>query len=293
MLRLMLDSHPRISNPGEFDFLVDELGSNGEPPDMRHYRRWLAIQRGFQSSGLTLDPQLDYEQLMRSFIEQLSRPDKVLTLNIHRHFEWLPGLFPDARYIHLVRDPRDVAHSSIGMGWAGNTYRGVKIWIAAERSWDRLVSSLPANRYLEIRYEVLLENPTEELTRICGFLGVDYSPSMLTYESRSTYAAPDGRLKYQWKQRCRTRELQWVDWELGEMLAQRQYELSGFGPKKPTPVERIKIALQDKAYRIRFRIRRYGLALYLENLLATRACLSEWRDSCQIRMNQIDVKFLK
>jgi hypothetical protein len=51
--------------------------------------------------------------------------------------------------------------------------------------------------------------------------------------------------------------------------------------------------MQDKFYRIRFRIARYGLALYLENLVASRAHLASWRDSCQMRMNEIDVKFLK
>lgn len=293
MLRLMLDSHPEISNPGEFDFLVDQLGSDGRTPHMRDYRRWLATHRGFQSMGLAVDPALGYLELMHSFIEQLWRNDKVLTLNVHRHFDRLAALFPQARYIHLVRDPRDVARSSIGMGWAGNTYRGVDIWAAAERSWDRLVPSLTAERYLQVHYEELLARLTGELTRICAFLGRGYSPQMLHYNSRSTYAAPDSRLMYQWKRNCGTRELQWIDWKLGSMLVQRKYQLSGFGAQQPSLVERARIALQDKLYRIRFRIARYGLALYLENLLASRAHLPSWRDSCQLRMNEIDVKFLK
>jgi hypothetical protein len=289
----MLDSHPNISNPGEFDFLVDQLGSDGRTPDMRRYRRWLSTHRGFQATGLAVDPQLDYARLMRSFIEQLRRENKVLTLTVHRHFDRLPRLFPDARYLHLIRDPRDVARSSIGMGWAGNIYRGADVWTAAERSWDRLVSSLTADRYLQVRYELLLDDLTAELTKICGFLGVSYSPRMLTYDSRSTYAAPDSRLKYQWKSKCGARELQWIDWKLGGMLVQRQYELSGLAPRKPTPAELLRIIAQDKVYRIRFRVRRYGLALYLENLLASRVPVPAWRDSCQVRMNAIDVKFLK
>jgi sulfotransferase family protein len=293
MLRLMLDSHPQIRNAGEFDFLVDQVGSDGTTPDVRKYGRWLSTHRGFQETRLVVDPRLDYRQLMRSFIEQLQQPDTVLTMNVHRHFERIPDLFPNARYIHLIRDPRDVARSSFGLGMAGNLYRGVDIWAAAERSWDRLAETLSPDRYLEVRYETLLENVVEELTGICRFLGLAYSPSMLSYPSRSTYAAPDPRLRYQWKTQCGTRELQWVDWKLGDLLLQRKYELSGLGPSKPTPLELTTIRLQDKYYRVRFRIRRYGLALYLENLLATRLPIASWSDSCQVRINQIDLKFLK
>jgi hypothetical protein len=293
MLRLMLDAHPHISNPGEFDFLIDHMGADGSPPDMQRYRRALATDRIFQAAGLTIDPSLSYGELMQSFFQQLRRDGRVLTLNIHRHFERLPCISPDSRYIHLVRDPRDVAGSSIGMGWAGNIYRGVDIWAEAERSWERLLPALAPQRYLEVRYEDLLENPVAELTGICRFLGLDYSPSMMRYPEHSTYAAPDSRLRYQWKGKCTTQELQWVDWKLGSMLARNNYAPSGFPPRKPTLAELAGIALQDKYHRVRFRIRRYGLALWLENLIASRARMLLWRESCQRRMNHIDVKFLK
>jgi len=293
MLRLMLDSHPQIRNPGEFDFLIDKVGSDGSTPNVKKYRRWLSTHRGFEETGLAVDPRLDYRQLMCSFLEQLQRGGRVVTMNVHRHFERLPPLFPNARYIHLIRDPRDVARSSFGLGMAGNLYRGVEIWATAERSWDRLVATLKPDRYLEVRYEMLLENVVEELTRICRFLGLEYSPSMLNYPSRSTYAAPDPRLRYQWKRQCGAQELQWVDWKLGSMLLQRNYELSGFGPKKPTLLERVKIRLQDKYYRVRFEVKLYGLGLYLESLLAARLPIPWWNDSCQRRINQIDLKLLK
>jgi Sulfotransferase family len=293
MFRLMLDAHPQISNPGEFDFLIEQVAGDGQLPEMRGYRRWLSTNRGFQDTGLEVDPRLNYVELIRSFINALWRDDKVLTLNMHLHFDRLPLLFPGARYIHLIRDPRDVARSSIGMGWAGNLYCGVDIWSTAERCWDRLAAGLTSDRYLEVRYETLLGSLTEELTRVCRFLGVDYSPEMLTYPARSTYGAPDAQLTYQWKGRCRPRELQWVDWKLQSLLVQRRYEPSGFGPKRPTLLDRLTIAIQDKYHRIRFRIRRYGFALYLGNLLASRAHISAWRESCQRRMNQIDVMFLK
>lgn len=293
MLRLMLDSHPHIRNPGEFDFLFDKVQAGGKLPEIKQYRRWLSTHRGFHETGLSIDPRLDYRQLMQSFMEQLSRSDAVLTMNVHRNFERIPWLFPDARYIHLMRDPRDVARSSIGLGMAGNLYRAVDIWTVAERSWDRLAATLTPDRYLEVRYEVLLESVVEELTRICSFLHLSYSPSMLSYPSRSTYSAPDPKLRYQWKTQWGTRDLQLIDWKLGRMLVERKYELSGLPPRKPTLVQRALLRLEDKYNRVRFDIRTYGLSLYLENLLAAGLRIPAWRDSCQIRINQIDLKYLK
>jgi hypothetical protein len=293
MLRLMLDAHPGISNPGEFDFLTELVGRDGRMPSPTRYRRWLATDRIFLDTRLAVDTSLDYRQLVASFIEQLRRRDRVLTLNMHHHFERIPHLFPDARYIHLLRDPRDVARSSIGMGWAGNVYRGVDIWAVAERSWDRLAATLTPDRYLEIRYEDLLQNVTGELEKICHFLGLDYSAQMLSYPSRSTYAAPDAQLRYQWKKQCSPTELAWVDWKLGSMLQRRQYEASAFGPRRPTLLQRATLAVQDKSYRIRFRIKRYGLGLYLENFLASRLRMAPWLDSCRRRINEVDAEYLK
>ena len=61
---------------------------------------------------------------------------------VHRHFERLRFLWPDARYIHLVRDPRDVARSVVQKGWAGNIYQASEFWIQAENCWDSLVPHL-------------------------------------------------------------------------------------------------------------------------------------------------------
>ena len=293
MLGLMLAAHPRISNPGEFDFLIELVGNNGHMPSPARYHRWLSTNRIFLQSRLQIDASLGYQRLVASFVEQLWKSDKLLTMNMHHHFERIPYLFPDARYIHLLRDPRDVARSSIGMGWAGTVYRGVDIWAEAERSWDRLAATLPADRYLEVRYEDLLENVTAELEKICRFLGLDYSSKMLSYPSHSTYAAPDAQLRYQWKGRCSPNELAWVDWKIGSMMQRRGYEQSEFGPRRPTLLERLTTAVRDKQYRIHFRIKRYGLGLYLENLLASNLHLGWWLDSCRRRINAIDAGFLK
>ncbi len=293
LLRLMLDSHPNIANPGECDFLFELVGDDGISPDTEVYRNWLGTNRIFLAMGLEFDESHSYCELMESFIAQLSQVDSVLTMNIHRNFHRIPRIFRKARYIHLVRDPRDVARSCIGMGWAGHVYRGVDIWSAAELSWDRLKAGLDPGDYLEVRYEELLCDPVGVLGRICGFLGVSYSDQMLEYPRHSTYSAPDRKLCYQWKKNYRIRELELVDGKVGKMLVSRGYELSGHTAGSPFVLEWAVIEVHNKTYRIRRQIARYGFRLYLESFAASRMGIARWKAVCQARKNAIDIRYLK
>src|SRR5690606_30898833 len=125
----------------------------------------------------------DYPTLLNGFLIQArdQAGKSLVGATVHRHFDRLLWLWPDARFIHLVRDPRDVARSCIGMGWAGNVWTGVERWVTAEQLWDRLRHRLTEARMLEVRYEDLLAAPDRVLARTCAFVGVDYAPAMLTY----------------------------------------------------------------------------------------------------------------
>lgn len=63
---------------------------------------------------------MDYAGLINSFIHQMEQPGSVIVMNLHHHFYGVPKVFSQAKYIHLIRDGRDVARSCITMGWVGN-----------------------------------------------------------------------------------------------------------------------------------------------------------------------------
>ena len=201
LLHLMLNSHPSIINPGECDFFFDLLDDSNNYPNMGEYQKWLSVNRIFNAKKLKVDENLSYPELMHSFLEQLSNKKSRLTLNIHRNFQFIPIIFPEARYVHLLRDPRDVARSCIGMGWAGHVYYGVDAWIDAERSWEQLKSTLDRSQYMEVKYEELVANPELILTTICEFMGKAYSVKMMDYVKHSSYGLPDRRLINQWKRK--------------------------------------------------------------------------------------------
>jgi hypothetical protein len=177
LLRLVLDSHPRLSCGEETHFLR-EL----EPIVGRHWRMvepygfdrayWLARIRGLYEGF-----QADY--LARRGKHRWAEKDPTYTL----HLDFIEELFPEAQYVHLVRDGRDVV-ASFRDRWG---YRSALR--AARGEWRRYVDAargfgarLPRARYHELRYERLVEAPEVTLRDLLTYLGEDWDPAMLRFD---------------------------------------------------------------------------------------------------------------
>lgn len=262
LLHLMLDHHTNIDNPGEFDFMFDLVKNDGEFPELKDYHEFLDNNRIFKSKNLTIDVTLSFSALIRSFVVQLGKKNKVLALNVHRNFHLIPLLFPNAKYIHLIRDPRDVARSIIEMGWRGNVYYGVNQWLDTEQSWDKISALIRPDQFTTIYYEKLIENPESELNNLCEFMGLPYSASMLDYPLHSTYKKPDKTLTQQWKRKLSRREIQYVEAKASTIMETRGFTLSGHPLIEIGIIERVRLFLQNKIFRVNSGIKLYGFNLY-------------------------------
>jgi hypothetical protein len=289
MLRLMLDHHGQIACSSEFEYSVDLMPDHEGWPPLEAYHDALATHRIFQSHRYAIDPGLSYPALVNSFLVQFRerRGKPVIGATVHRHFDRLLRIWPDALFIHLLRDGRDVARSCVGMGWAGNVWTGVEPWIEAERLWESVRASLPPNRSIEIRFEDLIRGPVEELTRVCTFLGVAYDPAMLSYPERSTFAPPDPKLVQQWRSKLSEREIQLVEGRIADMLVARGYELSGRPPLRTTPQEEWRLRLQDRLARFRHRLRLLGPSLLVADYVARRTGPRWMRVRLKKRINRL------
>jgi len=293
LTHLMLDHHPCLKNPGEFDFLFDLVTDNGIFPEIRVYHEWLSTHRIFQSKNLEIDKSLPYVDLINSFISQLSVLNNVLALNIHRHFDRIPTLFPNAKFIHLVRDPRDVARSSIGMGWASNVYYGVDHWVETEISWKQLQQKISPEQFFEIRFEDLILSPEEKLKLLCDFMSVAYSAEMLSYADHSTYSKPDPSLVRQWKTKLTTREIQHVEFKAKPLMQELGYALSGQAVVDVGFFEHLQLKISNKVFRLMFSIKRYGFGLYVKERLSRTFKLSTMNKQAQVAINEVSKKHLK
>ncbi len=293
LLHLMLNNHARIKNPGEFDFLFDFIKDDKHLPDPGQYVSWLNLNRIFRSHNLHVNPKSCFKDMVIDLVKSCSEPGVLTSLNIHRNFHLVPGFFPDARYIHLLRDPRDVARSSIPMGWAGNVWYGVDHWIDTERSWDKLRDNLDPGQYTEINFEDLIKTPENILKHICAFLDVPYSDTMLSYPDHSTYTGPDPALTQQWKLKSCPRQIRLIENKAGAMMESRGYDRALPESPAPTLPERAYLLLQNKLYRAMFWAKRYGVTLYIADRLSARFGPKKLKSYCRIRTDRINIRHLK
>jgi len=104
------------------------------------------------------------------------------------HLPWIYKTFPEAKYLHLLRDGRDAVSS---MAKRGRTLEQATYkWMRAVKEAEKLGKRLSKNRFLTVRYEDLVENPHDTMNEICDFLSVNYTPDMLDfYKFESTKEA--------------------------------------------------------------------------------------------------------
>ncbi|WP_201345315.1 sulfotransferase [Thiohalobacter sp. COW1] len=98
------------------------------------------------------------------------------------HWETIASRFPGAKFVNLIRDPRDVVASSrsIACGFGFSVYSAASIWRKRAEIATRMAKTI-GNNFISIRYEDIVSNPNEEVIRLCRFLGIEYENSMLQY----------------------------------------------------------------------------------------------------------------
>jgi hypothetical protein len=281
----MLDAHPQLSCTGEHDFLFDHLQQKGE--DWTYNREKLAGDRLFAASKLTFPGGLDGREALFDLIGQIgAQGDGLPVLMVHRNLEKLLSILTEAPIVHFVRDPRDVARSSIGMMWAGNVFYGTDTWLKTEREWQRAGKGL-GTRVLEVRYEDLVTTPRAVLEAVCRHLNVPYDDRMLSYPETTTYSAPDASLAYQWKTKLSEREVRLVQHKAGPLMQALGYDVSPLPPVNLSAPRRALLWLQNK-YSIWTRmVGVYGLVPMLERSAGRRLGIASIEARGNSKMNVV------
>ncbi|MEE9613892.1 MAG: sulfotransferase [Thermodesulfobacteriota bacterium] len=199
LLRLMLDAHPEISIPPETHFIPDLLPlERGRKFFIRNRfyktvvgsRRWKDFHidpKEFRKALKAIRP-FNLPDGLRCFYEiYISRFDKPRwgdkTPAYISYMTDIQEVVPEARFIHIIRDGRDVALSLEGFRWG--TTRGVSVranqWLRNVGEGRRQAGS--CRHYMEVRYEELVTDTTAVLEKICEFIELPYSPEMENYHA--------------------------------------------------------------------------------------------------------------
>ena len=174
-----------------------------------------------------------------------------------RRMQTLHALWPEARFVHLVRDGRDVALSLRAWPrvtqkrpgtlptWKDDPVSTAALWwelnVRRGREGGRLLGS---GLYHELRYESLIANPAEECANLCAFLGLPYDDAMLRfYENRprkSLSARNDWRpitpSLRDWRKQMPAEEVERFEATVGELLDELGYPRA-FPSVRPAVIE--------------------------------------------------------
>jgi hypothetical protein len=194
LLRAMVDAHPAVAVPPESPFVV--AVAREEPFDRDRFLDQLCASDRFalwELDRTTVDAELRRGRTANA-------PDAVRTLfatyaaargkprwadktpgNV-LHVSPLAVLFPEAVFVHLIRDGRDVAASFLELGWSSSVEEAAMHWKLRVRRGRRAGAALPAGRYLELRYEELVSDPEPPLQRFCRAASVSFDPAMLDHQ---------------------------------------------------------------------------------------------------------------
>jgi hypothetical protein len=122
----------------------------------------------------------------------------------------LHTLWPEAKFVHLIRDGRDTGLSILNWRKADRALGRFSTWgedpVATTAVWwewhVRLAREAGRNLgpelYYELRYEALVAHPEEECANLCAFLGLAYDEAMPRFHEGRTKAGPDLDAKRAW-----------------------------------------------------------------------------------------------
>ena len=202
MLRVILDRSSGIAIPDE-TFFVPQLAhrhSGVVDPvefleDLRRLPRLAAWDvpaadvAARLRRGMTVSDALD--AVFSAYAAKHGKPrwgDK--TPMYMRHLDLIEHLFPDAQYVHLIRDGRDAALAFLDMpeGVVTRTWAHPRSPAGFACEWRtevgrarRLGTEVGPSRYFEIRYEDLVADTSDVVRSICRFAELPFEPTMLEF----------------------------------------------------------------------------------------------------------------
>lgn len=213
LIRLMLNSHPDVAIPYETHFITNyirEMDKYGPLSVSANLDRLIAdlLKEDLLSKWDKVPTAQEVKQKLGSNPTLSDVIDAIYSCYAQAHGKkfWgdksdyldrmhdINSLFPNTKFIHIIRDGRDVAQSVLKMDWGPNDIIEAAEWWRDHVRLGRCMGKmLPPDRYMEIRYEDLVLDTENNLRRICDFLGLPYAVEMLNYYKNSESLIPAER----------------------------------------------------------------------------------------------------
>lgn len=204
----MLDAHPLLTIPPETHFVpklishcerwMDDGASAGELRErafelITTHPRWgdFGLDREELRTRLAAHEPLAPGDAARCFYEAYAaREGKPRWGDKSPPYTWkAPRIqrgLQEARFIHLIRDGRDVALSLSEVSWGpGEVEDAARKWVDELSRARRRARRLARGTYMEARYEDLVADPEPILRRVAEFVDLPWDDAMLSYHHRA------------------------------------------------------------------------------------------------------------
>ncbi len=208
LLRLMLDAHPQLAIPPETHFVprvvsvCERLVAEGaSTPEIRaRALEAMTIHPRWEDFGLSAqevrelmehhDP-LTPGDAIRSFYEAYAAGEgKPRWGDKSPPYTWkslrIQRALPEAHFIHIIRDGRDVALSLSEVSWGPDDVTvAAEKWVTEVGRARKRAEGLARGTYMELRYEDLVAEPEPVLRRIASFVHLPWDEAMLDYHRQA------------------------------------------------------------------------------------------------------------
>ena len=168
------------------------------------------------------------------------------TPNYVNYIPLLSAIFPTAQFLHLIRDGRDTTLSAIAKwperGWYMDSYYLLTNWARNVRAGRRDGQALGPDRYVEVRYERMVQEPQQTLHEVLAFLDEEPHPAMFDHTRLARKLGPGPQEHVEVQQPVSTASVQRWRTEMvpfekklanrlaGELLQELGYELADVDP---------------------------------------------------------------
>ena len=127
-----------------------------------------------------------YKYLLEEYgaVEKATRWGDKTTMNV-RYLKELLQIFPKAKIIHIIRNPKDVIASKIRVPWSPNSIIINAFKWKIDVLYGRKFAAEHEKSYIEVRYEDLVSSPELEIKRILSFIDEPFENTILDFFKKS------------------------------------------------------------------------------------------------------------
>ena len=272
MLMTLLNGHSRIAFTPETHFLRFYLGSEEiaaglEAGGAARFREILANDDYFRRLNISPEAlfapylkeekpfrlQLLYHDILSAYLRRKGK--EYIGDKDPRYIDYLPvvkTVCPNAKIIHIYRDPRDVVLSKMKAEWSAHR----PFWLNAMISQIQIKKGratarrLFGSNYYELSYESLVSEPEQTLTRLLNFLELSYEPEMLDLQRSAAELVDPSEMQWKnntfrpvlsenmekWRSRLSPFQIRCIEHICREWFDHLGYRYSGIRLKKGTEI---------------------------------------------------------